>query len=112
MNIISIDEVKSASNMRGKHFFDKPAMRFFRSRIAQSAYQNEESKVAYFVSSEQFVSSSGYAEPRKFSVRSFDFVSGEHGTQGEFQAYSTSAQATREAKRLASVQVLVEAAKS
>lgn len=111
MKTLSIHEVKCASNNSGKHFFDAGTMRFFRSRIGNEAYQAEDSTVAYFVTSERFVSSSGYAEDRKYSVRSFDFASGEHGTVGQFQAYSTSAQAIREAKRLASAQVLVEAAK-
>jgi hypothetical protein len=96
MKIISIYDVKCASTNRGKHFFDAGTMRFFRSRAGNEAYHAEDSTVAYFVTSERFVSS---------------FASGEHGTVGQFQAYSTSAQAAREAKRLASVQILVEAAK-
>jgi hypothetical protein len=83
------------------HWFDADTMRFFRSRLPQSAYANNTKEIAYFVTSEQFVPSEGPAHPRKYTVRSYDFRTRDIGTVGKFQQYRDDASATAAAKELA-----------
>lgn len=51
------------------YFFQKESMRFFRSRILDTVYQGRGG--VFFVTSEKFVSSCGFADKRKYTVRRF-----------------------------------------
>lgn len=81
------------------HFFSRGAMRFFRSRVLPMVYQGRGG--IYFVTSEQFVSSTGYVAPRKFSIRRFDPVSGTITTAGAFNEIGTAREARAVARMLA-----------
>lgn len=83
-------EVRIRNKAIGHHFFDPSTMRFFRSRVGNTIYGDK-----YFISSEQFDERS----PRLFSIRLVN-PDGSIDTMGEFQEYSTRAQAMREVKRL------------
>lgn len=54
------DEIRTAARVRGSHFFDPAAMRFFRSRIGLTVYGGQ-----YFITSEQ----SGAHAPRRYTIR-------------------------------------------
>lgn len=93
------DEIKhDALNNSTTHWFSPGAMRFFNSRISGNAYQmKSDPYVHLFVSSEKF----DYNTPRLYSVRSYNSLTGNVDTIGEFQEYKTSAAAHRAAKKLA-----------
>ncbi|GAF70189.1 unnamed protein product [marine sediment metagenome] len=95
MREISVSE--DVERLHTGYWFSSESKRFFSSRVAQTAYKNEETDIAYFVSSEQFDSTS----PRLYTVRACDLNTGDINTVGVFQEYSTSREATREAQRLA-----------
>ena len=59
-------EVRRLHTAAGGHFFDRATMRFFNSRIESSLYQG-----GYFITSEQFVDSTGEAHAREYRVRHF-----------------------------------------
>lgn len=84
MKTINILQVKQAHT---GHWFSSGAMKFFDSRIPQTAIM--ENGKAYFVSSERF----DYNSPRLYSIRVCDMSSGKIDTIGEFQQYATSKQA-------------------
>lgn len=77
-------------------WFEKGAMRYFRTRIGSAAYADGKGG-AYFVTTEQ----SSHDRPRKASVRRYDSKTCSFDTIGEFMRFDTTAQATAEAKRLA-----------
>ncbi|MHB1643515.1 MAG: DUF7447 family protein [Acidithiobacillus sp.] len=85
----SIKAIKQANKEAGQHFFDASAMRFFNSRVCRKVIGN------YFVTSERFDQNS----PRRYTLRSVDDRSW-IDTIGEFQAFATSREAYRQAKRL------------
>ena len=87
-------EVKSANRVRGHHFFEPGAMRFFRSRIGSALYGGR-----YFITSEQFEGSNGYRAERAFTVREA-LTDGTIETVGAFQAYATRAQALGAIRKL------------
>lgn len=91
MEYISMAEVKYKAN---GYFFSDGATRFFNSRYPQNAYRIGDK--AYFVTSEKF----DYKSPRLFTVRFLDLKTGNVDTLGEFQAYTTKAQALGVIKRL------------
>lgn len=93
MKIVDIETVKKLS--RG-HFFGIGAMRFFNSRIAQTAYFSESTECYYFVTSERFDDKT----PRHYTVRRLT-PSGAVETVGEFQQYKTGRQAHKVARQLA-----------
>ena len=93
MELIDIREVVRAH--RG-HWFDAATMKFFSSRVAQTATVKDGK--AYFVSSEQFERRS----PRLYSVRVCDMTTGDINTVGKFQEYETSQQAIAAIKKLVS----------
>lgn len=96
----TIDAIKRANADRGLHYFERGTMRFFRSRVGQTVYQGPGG--IYFVTSEQFVPSSGRPEPRRYSVRKFNPETADISTAGGhtpgFQRYSTSKGAANAAK--------------
>lgn len=84
-----------ANNRRaGSHWFDKDTMRFFNTRVGNKLFKG--SRCVFFVTSEE-----GPRGGRKFSVRKTCDRGGRIQTAGDFQAYSTRAQAESAAKRLA-----------
>lgn len=85
----------------GGHFFDRGALRFFRSRIAQTGVRRESDGVVYFVTSEQFQASNGYRAPRAYTVRRWDPATDDVSTVGPFNVW-TRATAHRCATGLAS----------
>lgn len=102
VNCISIADVERANDRAGRRWFDPGALRFFRSRVAQSAYQASNSRLAFFTSSEQNPGGlSGTRYPRLYSVRVADLDTGCITTVGAFQGYETGAQANSAAKRAA-----------
>ena len=93
MELIDIREVVRA---HPGHWFDVDTMKFFSSRVAQTATVKDGK--AYFVSSEQ----NERRSPRLYSVRVCDMVTGEIDTVGKFQQYRTSQQAIAAIKTLVS----------
>jgi hypothetical protein len=90
---------------KGQYFFSADTMRFFHSRVGQTAYAIN--GIAYFISSEQ----REHDIPRKYTIRKANLETGDIGTVGEFQAYDSNAQAMSALKKLYSEQeklVLVE----
>src|SRR5258706_86348 len=79
----SIEDIKLANKNRGYHFFEASTMRFFHSRIGDAVYGGR-----YFITSEQ----REYGEPRLYTIRECD-ATGDINTVGEFQGYTSSAQA-------------------
>ena len=94
-----IDYIKCANKTRGYHFFDAATMRFFRSRVSDTVYQGPGG--IYFVTSEQFVSSSGDKACRSYTIRQFNPETGDIKTAGEFNkltrhsAHKTAAELSR-----------------
>jgi hypothetical protein len=83
----------------GRHWFDADTLRFFSSRIADTAYVSGEYRetldgAAYFVSSER---RRGCA--RLYTVRRYDFATQDISTVGEFQGYASRSGAVAAAKR-------------
>ena len=84
------------------HFFDADTMRFWHSRLPQVAYSNNDLE-AYFITSEQ----SGN-QPRKYTIRCFNFASKQVHTVGEYYDFSSKSEAMTELKRLLQVQLDME----
>lgn len=91
--LVSMRDIKECASVCGSHWFDKGAMRFFRSRVGETGYTDGEGG-AYFVSSEQ-----GPYGPRMYSVRRLKDCT--FDTIGEFQGYKGRATADRAAKKFA-----------
>jgi hypothetical protein len=94
----TIEDIKRANRRAGKFFFEPDTLRFFRSRIGETVWVRKDGS-AYFITSEQFVPSSGRPAPRRYTIR-LAKVGGDIDTVGEFQAYASRAAAVREIKRL------------
>lgn len=94
----SIEQIREANRERGHHFFDADTMRFFRSRVLSRIVDGR-----FFVTSEQFVSSTGAADARRYTIREA-LPDGDVVTAADsFQEYATAAQAYKGAEKLASV---------
>lgn len=91
-------ELKERVKACGGHFFDRDTMRFFNSKL-HSVHPNARENSTYFVTSEQFVPSSGPARPRRYSVGKFVDCRTEH--VGEFQQYANVRDARAAARKLA-----------
>lgn len=91
----TIRQVRAINRDAGGHFFDKDAMRFFRSRVHDEVHGGR-----YFVTSEQFVESDGTEHDRRYSVREIDDA-GQIWTVGNFQQYATARDAHAAARSLA-----------
>ena len=93
-DIIPIETVIRKHN---GHWFSEDSKRFFRSRWENTAYQNEGSLYAYFISSEKFNDHT----PRKYTIRRINMRNGEFSTSSpippifEFQQYTTKKQANK-----------------
>jgi hypothetical protein len=77
----SIHELKEMNRAAGGHFFDRAAMKSFRSRILPRVYTGPGG--VYFVSSEQHEGG-----PRQFTVRRFDPQTASVDSFGEFGKWS------------------------
>ena len=86
----TVDDIRSANSVRGYHFFDKDAMRFFDSRLSEEVYGGK-----YFITSERFDSRS----PRLYTIRMVN-DDASIDTIGEFQQYETLAKAKSAVKYL------------
>lgn len=60
----SISQIKKANRENGYHFFSKDTMGFFKSKTHRGVYGGR-----YFITSEQFVSTSGEVYPRMYTIR-------------------------------------------
>jgi len=99
------DEVRSRSDRKGGHFFDKDSMRFFSSRISELMWQrggsndpSYKTKDIYFITSEAdrgHIKHSGSA--RAFTIRKAN-ADGDINAVSEFQEYSTLGEARKELK--------------
>lgn len=85
-----IDQIKEANESNGFHFFEKGAMRFFKSRILSEVYGGQ-----YFITSEVPPQSS-----RKYTIRRAHLISGNIITVGKHCEYATAAQAKAAIKRI------------
>lgn len=96
----TIASIQAANSAAGFHFFDPPAMRFFRSRVLSGVAEGPGG--VFFVTSERFVPSSGPSRdfPRRYTVRRA-LASGAIADGSEFQGFATAAAARRAARKLA-----------
>jgi len=94
MKTISINQIKYLNKTIGHFFFSPSTIRFFHSRVGQTAYVAN--GMAYFVTSEQ----REHDTPRKYTIRKANLKSGDICTVGEFQAYDTNAKAMSVLKTL------------
>jgi hypothetical protein len=95
---MTMDAIKAANAKAGFYFFERATLRFFRSRIGQTVYEGPGG--TYFVTSEQFVGSGGYAAPRAYTVRRFN-PDGDIDTVGPKFNTVTKAVAARIARQMA-----------
>lgn len=93
---IDIRDIKEcATRICGSHFFDSDTMRFFNSRVAETAYLDGKGG-AYFTTSEK-----GPNGIRAYSVRHYDPERCGVETVGKFQGYKSMGAAQTAAKRAA-----------
>lgn len=99
--MMTIAKIKRGSLDAGSHFFEPGTMRFFSSRVLDRVHYGADG-VYFFVTSEQFVPSSGPAHARRYTVRKWDKSNpSQVETVGEFQQYGSRAAAHRAAAELA-----------
>src|SRR3972149_1380456 len=98
MTSLAVAELESLAKERGSHFFDEKTMGFFRSKVMDQTFPVHGG--IYFVTSEQFVPSTGAPYGRRWTVRFIDAASGDINTVGKFQQYSDRTSAMREAKEI------------
>jgi len=91
--IYNNNDLIAASRWFGSHFFDKGTMRFFQSRLIDVTY-TVPGGVCVFITSERFTTSRG-AEPRAYTVRTFNTMNGNIEEIGDFQQYATLYQARK-----------------
>lgn len=72
----------------GLHFFDAHAMRFFESKIHGDLHAGK-----FFITSEQFIDSTGQASPRRYTIRKIDWETAQVEEYNGFQKYKTLASA-------------------
>lgn len=68
-SLTSLDNVQRHHLGCGGHFFDKGALRFFRSRIGPWIGCTEDERTAVFLTSEMFEDSHGNRAPRMYTIR-------------------------------------------
>lgn len=91
---LTMSDIKRNARTLGSQWFGPGALRFFGSRVHSKVYPG--AKCSYFVSSER----TGPRETeRRYTVRRA--CGGRIGTQGDFLAYKTSAQAHAAARKIA-----------
>lgn len=90
---VNLSDVKQCARACSSHWFDADTLRFFKSRVDDTAYVDGKGG-AYFVSSERYDSS----HPRLYSVNHYAKCSID--TVGQFQGYKTKLAATKAIKGL------------
>jgi hypothetical protein len=96
MTFTTIDDIRSANERIGHHFFDRATLRFFSSRILDDVFPAADGSGSYFATSER-----GPGMPRRYTVR-LARSDGSVVTAGEFQAYGSARAAKVAARHLAS----------
>lgn len=91
---LTINDVMRKNREEGQHWFSPATMSFFKSRVETSG---DLIKNKYFVTSEKAPSP---GSKRLYSIRKFDKETGDVNTVGEFQEYSTKAQAENAAWKI------------
>jgi len=100
----TVGDIERAADRAGSHFFDRDSKRFFRSRILEGIHKGA-GRLIWFVTSEK----RGFDDARRgFTVRVFDTQTGSVDTPGDFNAYSTAAQAHGAARRIAAADLAGE----
>lgn len=96
VGIYSISDLQRhyEKNKRG-HWFEPDTMKFFNCRLSSDLFYSPGNNTIYFISSEK---NSGHA--RAYSVRSYNVLTFEIDTIGEFQGYATLNGAKSAAKRM------------
>lgn len=79
----TMDDVRYFNDVRGFHFFEPGALRFFRSRIGDTLYGRR-----FFTTSEQHAGSIGPPDPRRYTVRMVG-PDGSIEAVGAFQQFET-----------------------
>ena len=87
MQIETMQDLVRVSQEKGSHFFDRDAMRCFQSRVSDRLYPAADGTVV-FVTSERFESGKR-RDPRRWSVRRFDPVTGTVAEVSAFQAFKS-----------------------
>lgn len=95
---ISISQVRALNSVAGYCWFSASTLRFFAGKVYSSVVTMPDCWL--FISSEQFTSSSGRPDPRKYTIRSIS-IDGDVDTVGEFGQYRSKEAALAEARRLA-----------
>jgi len=92
---VGIDDVQQCASICKSHFFERDTMRFFNSRVGETAYLDGRGG-AYFTTSEK-----GPDNRRGYSVRHYDPDRCGVDTVGKFQSYHSMGAAQTAAKRMA-----------
>lgn len=85
--IYSVDDIKNHyERMKGNngHWFSKGTMEFFKCKLDGQVFGDESKNLFYFVSSER-----GPDSKRKYSIRSYNPITADIDTVGDFQQYSS-----------------------
>lgn len=93
------DDAARRNEQAGLHFFERPTLAFFSSRVGDQFYLCEARHCSYFVTSERAKSFTGNPSPRLYTVRAIDWHTGQVRRVGDFQGYRISTTAHRAAKR-------------
>ena len=100
---IGTENIQEVRNRHSGHWFDAKTMRFFSSRVSETAYLSIDGKRSFFVSSERF----DMETPRSYTVRVQDCETGSISTVDEFQRYDSRYNAHKVAKALSKGDVVV-----
>lgn len=82
---VSIEDIKSANAANGQYWFSPQSLKFFSSKIENKVYGGR-----LFITSEQFESSDGHKDPRRWSIRLTE-DDGSIWTINGFQEYASKA---------------------
>lgn len=93
---IRIEEVKQSNREHGFHYFSRDTMRFFSSRVSDRAYKVGDK--AYFITSEKHRLTAN--NPRKWTIRVIDLITGKVNTVGRFQEFNSHREAEAQLKQI------------
>lgn len=94
--VLTVSDVKRINREAGQFFFSPESMKFFESRIETKGLLI---KNRFFITSEQFISSTGQKAPRKFTVRELNRETGGITTVSKFNEISTKKEAIKFAEK-------------
>lgn len=94
---VPIEDIITLSKQNGSKWFSQENMQFFRTRLPTTAIQVKTrlGYFGYFITSEKFVGSRGRSNPRKYTVRKFNYQTKDINTVGEFNEIPTKHQAEK-----------------